>query len=182
MKSRRQKRKGYVLLLVLMVLVVSTAVLATASRRGLQAASEASAAQRQLQLRWGAASLRYSLLPKTWAILKEIEDTKKQPCRQIRMDIPLGGTNFQVLLADESAKANANLLMQRGGEQALMQSLDRLQANSPQRLSIRLRPSLEPDITNPSLPSRYESLDQLFTANRPNASAADQMSMWFSIA
>ena len=171
MRTHRRHDNGYALLIVLTVLAVSSSVLAIAARRAAREASETAFAHRELQVRWGCASLEYALLPEASAILADAESRQKQPRSDVGGDVTLGGMVFRVLLADEGAKANVNALRRQGDDQALLRSLDRLQVDAPQRLAVRLRPRAEPDITNPSLPAWYQSLDQLFDMDRPDVSS-----------
>ena len=127
----RQKRRGYVLLVVIATSVLVITVLSTLAkvslRRGLQAAD----AQRALQLRWGAITLERSMtsaIPKLFEAREKLaieNGTTDPPPTTIRAAITLGGVTFDMLLGDEDAKLNVNTIYHHGGASRAEQIIGR---------------------------------------------------------
>jgi hypothetical protein len=109
-------RRGYVLLMTLALLVVAVLSQAGMARRSLQLALEANQAQSELQRRWAATSCRDFLLPSAEAIFIGLEEASQDqrprwPApRQIDATLRLGDYDVRLVLADEDAKTNLNML------------------------------------------------------------------------
>lgn len=157
------------LLLVLVVLVLAGCLLAATARRHAQRVLQATQAREQLQLRWGVRSCQALCLPAAEQVLQRSappgEPTPAKLCRTVT----LGEMRFTMLLADEQAKANVNLLAQRGHEIDLSTALYALQARSRRARAVRLRPvTPRPDtavITR--YPMRYTHPQQVFAFGHP---------------
>ena len=138
--SAAKRSEGFVLLIVLLVLATCSTVLAMAIRRSADKAILANQALRDLQVRWGNITAREAVLPAAEKIIREQEEAEGMPLVEVRREIMLGGLRFQFVLADEQAKANANLLARQGGLGGLSNSLRRLQLDQRRMMETRLRP------------------------------------------
>lgn len=110
-QRRTYRRRGYVLLIVLMVLAIAGAVLAGVCRMSLERALFAERAQADLQRRWGVLTCRTVLLPKAEAALS----SSGSHASEVRGNLHLGGQAFSLVFGDEQAKANVNMLYRDGG-------------------------------------------------------------------
>ncbi len=111
----RERQSGFVLVAALLVLGLAGVVMAAAARRSGALALRANAETRRLQRRWGAAGLQRTLLRRAGAILADAEADARKPAPCLRRELRLGGMTFELLLADEQAKANVNALYRRRG-------------------------------------------------------------------
>ncbi len=182
--NRPRRKTGFVLVLILLLVVICGTVLASSARRCGQAALQAAAAQRDLQCRWGGSSSSLSLLSAADAVLENARRPRQAPPAQATASITMGDMSFDLLLSDESAKANMNTLAQRyqADGAGLLASLDRLQAGSRRMLPVDLH--APPVGAATSQPARYESFDQVFVV-RPEelvgpdaAGVARRLTFW----
>lgn len=104
----RDRKRGFVLLMVLVVLALAGSLLGVCARRTSDRILAAGIRQRQLQRKWGVRSLTAACLPRAEAILSDAEDEGKPAPAVVRRRIALGGTAFDLVIADEQAKANVN--------------------------------------------------------------------------
>ena len=162
------RQRGFVLLMVLLVLVVCGTVMAAVARRCGQGALRAGAARREVQLRWGALSCRDVVLPKAEQLLHDRQTPEKPIVAETRLALTLGGMTFNMVLGDESAKANVNLLAQREGDTVLAGVLRDLQSTERQPLPVELRPAEAAATADNKLPRRYASYDQVLRFDRPS--------------
>ncbi len=132
--------RGYVLVMTLVLLALMVLALTGTVRLSLRRASEAQLAQQQLQHRWGMLSCQHTLLPRTEEFLSSQQLIKQRPLASVRRTIQLGGTSFELIFADEQAKANANVLLQRRGKQNAERILRELLIGSPLAGRLQLRP------------------------------------------
>ena len=147
MKSQqRRSRKGFVLMMVLVAIIVVGVAMTTTARRSLHASLSAIETQQSMQRRWGMHSCQRTLLSAA-AGLFEVSDlkTRKQRGKQaafpaiIEDRVSLGGQTFDLLIGDEDAKANLNAIYDAGGRRECEQALKRLLGAFESR-AIRLRP------------------------------------------
>ena len=145
-KISRRPDRGFVLLMVLVAIIVVGVALTTTARRSLQSTLIASESQQAIQRRWGTFSCQKTLLPAASALF-EVSDrsTRKQQGKQVAFPsvfqdrIILGGQTFDLLLADEDAKANLNAVFDFGGLRACEQTMKQLVGAFEAR-SVRLLP------------------------------------------
>ncbi len=139
----RHQRGGYVLLVVLAASVLVITVLGTLAKISLRRAVDANDAERSLRQRWGALTLQQSLLqaaPKIFdAREKELAkvSTDQIPPPVIRQAITIGDVTFDILLGDEDAKLNLNVIYHQTGEgrtQRAISSIVGPNANATTRL------------------------------------------------
>lgn len=166
----RTQKSGFALLLVLLVIALAgTAMAALARRQGLLAV-QAVRAQRDAQLRWGMLSCRNLLLSQAEQILQAAQQKEQLPQPEASFGVDLGAVRFEMVVADEQAKANVNLLAQRLSQRDLQHRLEELVAKEANALTVRLIPLKYPEkaqqVSQGELPGDdmvlYESLDQVF--------------------
>jgi hypothetical protein len=158
--------------MVLVVLSVAAVVMTLAARRYAQDVLAAGAAQSELQVRWGMLSCRATVLPQADKLLADRRTPQDPVAAETEAYVLLGGTRFRLIIADELAKANVNLLALRDGDAGLALSLNRLQVTGQAGLSrllpIELRPTPDPPWAGAGPPARYGSFDQLFILHSPS--------------
>ncbi len=145
--SKRSCHQGFVLLIVLVAIIIVGVALTRSARQTAQASIAAIDAHSVMQRQWGIESLQRALLPAA-SQLFEISDrsTRKQRGKQqafpsIMSDrVVLGKQTFDLLLADEDAKANLNTIYDAGKERACQQAIKDLTGLIGIR-SMRLLPS-----------------------------------------
>ncbi len=174
MRTCKQQR-GFALLLVLFVLALAGTVLAAAARRSCERALLAHSAQEELQLKWSGLSARAFCLPASERLLDAAAvaareaDHDAPPPATVSLTISLGGLACDLVVADEQAKANVNLLSARFGDAVMSDRLQSLQAGQREVLTVELRPGTPPAGVISSVPRRYASLAQFFGSKPPAA-------------
>lgn len=138
---RRGRRPAYVLVMVLALLVLSTTLLVAVSRGALRAAADARDAADNLQQRWGATSCERALLPDAEKILGALEQERRRPTARCATSIRLGGVTFELILADEQAKANVNAILRDTDVAAAQSRLQTALSGSGLLNRIKLRPT-----------------------------------------
>jgi len=114
-----RRQHGYVMLAVLVCLVIAGLSLVTLAQRSMRLSTLALERQRELQRKWGALSCQRTLLPAAAALFDKLQEEAEQfQKRATKPSVPapasfaasviLGGTRFELLLADENAKVNLN--------------------------------------------------------------------------
>ena len=125
-----EPRRGAVLLVVLAVLVVAGVALTTLARRSLRATQDAAAALDDLQHRWGERSIVQTLLPEADRLFKRRDELRKlgampgQSPSRFAVSVTLGRHRFDVVVADEDAKANLNTVYDFAGGAAVEDVLE----------------------------------------------------------
>jgi hypothetical protein len=107
----KRRPRGYVLVMVLGLLVLSTTLLVGVSRLAGRAVVGARQAEDDLQRRWGVASCRKAVLPHAEAILSGLEQERRRAAPNYVVAVRLGGMTFDMIVADEQAKANVNAIL-----------------------------------------------------------------------
>ena len=168
MHSKR-RNSGFVLLMALAILVIAGTVLAATARRSCRGALEAGEAMARLQRRWGALSLRAAVVPLAEEMLNEAAVLRGEPVNWASHSIRLGGVTFHLVVGDEQAKANVNLIAQRRGDRTVGSSVLSLQSGLARALHVVPRPD-GPVAGSRAimLPNLYGSFDQLFEFDHPS--------------
>jgi hypothetical protein len=109
---RHHRRRGYVLVVTLGLLVLAVTLMVSIGRASLRRAAAAREAAEDLQRRWGATSCRLAVMPAIESVLVDQERKVRRPVALHRARLRLGEQTFDVVLADEQAKANVNLLLE----------------------------------------------------------------------
>jgi hypothetical protein len=132
-------RDGYALVLVLSMIVIAALMTAGLARSSLSLALDGIQAEDDLQRRWASAGIRQTVLPRGQAILDSLaaDDTVVPAPSVLDLDLNLAGHTFHLVLADEDAKLNLNMVYYARGIEEVSRHLR--QANRT-RLTVRLRP------------------------------------------
>ena len=111
MSAEPRRRRGYVLVLALLLLVIAGAMLAVVARRSLGRAADAVAGERALQAKWAAVSIGDALPPRVDRFLS----SSRRPVVEAMLTLGDGPSRQRVrlLVGDESAKANLNAVHER---------------------------------------------------------------------
>jgi len=152
--------------MVLVVLAIAGSLLAVSARRTSERALEAGAAQRELQRKWGMRSIQTALLPRAEAILEEKTAEGDRPRVSAARAITLGDMGFAIVVGDEQAKANVNLIVALADRERLRGSISILNGGR-WLLPVVLRPVQEKSGEIRSPPVQYASLEQVFAAPSP---------------
>lgn len=187
--GRRQRRRGYVLLMTVILIALASVTLMTVARGSLRAAMDASRAVRDVQQRWLALSAQRTILPKAAAWFEqesssESEDAPQPPpsevlitqvtdaaCNQ-RLHLDLGDLAVEVVVTDEQAKIHVPSLVARRGrgeaELAIRRAVRKI--DSPvlgaATIDVHLQPYDPPELEAFKLPS-FGSYGQIFDNPQP---------------
>lgn len=141
-------RRGYVLLTVLAASVVVITALSSLAQASLGRGLRAADAERDLQRRWGILTLNKAVLERTPKVFERreelaatLESDEPQP-PVIRDAVRLGNLTFDLLLGDEDAKLNLNVLYHSAGPAKAEQVL--MQLNPSVARAVRLVPAVKP--------------------------------------
>ncbi len=183
-----RQRRGFALLMSLVLILLCAILLAGLARYSLSMASDCHEARRELQRHWGTVSLSRTVLTQAQQIVAEhVQDRATRPEDQsplfpIEETVRLGELDFHVLLDDESRKLNLNRLYLAGGSGKVYEALQGLRQS---RAALRLRP--HPDHVRNVTVRPFESwgqvyrLDELPTRQHPArwlATAAEEVTCW----
>lgn len=157
MRTKRREA-GFVLVMVLLVLLIAGTVMASAARRSCESAVSSGRAQRELQVRWGAESCQDFFLRNSEKVLRAAGVDSRGARVSATRTVMLGGMPFRVTVADEDAKANANVLLKRKGTIGLEVSLRNLQRDLAKAMLVR---------PEGLVGASYSSLDSLFAFESP---------------
>jgi hypothetical protein len=150
MMMKRRRHRGYVLIVTLGLLVLAATMLVSLGRATMRRGAEARESLEELQHRWGVVSCRKAILPSAEAILARLEREQKKAVPVYRASVRLGGQAFDVIVSDEQAKANVNLLLERGDRSAAQSELTRALSGTGFGGAVRLRPLV--DVKRPAQP------------------------------
>lgn len=195
MNQSTNHRRGYVLLLSLVLLALAAAALAGVARASLQRSLAAARAQEDLQRNWAMLSCRRAVLPQAEAILARAAEGLRgsPPVRTVKQTLELGGQRVELTVSDEQAKVNLNALLARRDAPEVERAVRELLTLSPLAARVRLQP-IELDGTDSGaaggdLPmAPLGSWAQVFVDPRPEElltaefsleqSPADAMTLW----
>jgi hypothetical protein len=167
----RRRRGGYVLLVTLGLLVLSTTLLVAVGRAAAHHALAARLEQSELQQRWGVISCRSAILGSAEQILVSQEQQQKRAVPQYRATLQLGGDQFTLIVSDEQAKANLNLMIDQFGAQGTEDRLAQSLTGTGLLNHLRLRPSVyadDPATTRPvAFPQLISGPGQVFDSVAP---------------
>jgi hypothetical protein len=164
--GRHGRRRGYVLVVTLAVLVLAAGLMVGLGRAAVRHAVRAGEARDDLQRRWGTASCRQAVLPIAERLLAEEERRRGGPVPALTAAVRLGGQRFDLTLADEQAKADVNALLAAAPDRATAENRVR-QALTGYGLADRVR--LRPDPRPPSAPPPTGDPTAARAATRPSA-------------
>ncbi len=135
MRHRRRKR-GFVLLVALVLVFLAGVALTALARRSLAGALASRGAVEELQRRWAVTSLRAVLLERAEDLLDEAERGRdargkpmkryrKQPMPERRVTCLLAGIEYELVLTDEQAKVNLNRMVEELGQARAQSAIGR---------------------------------------------------------
>ena len=146
--SPSHKRKGYVLLMVLMLLVIASLLSVGIARRSIELARSVALQDQELQTRWGRISVRTAVLNRAEILLRSRELRRGGPVASIETTIRLGDEQIHLLLSDEQAKLNLNLVARLQSLPAVRRSVSRL-TEGEFFANLRPNPSASSERTDP---------------------------------
>lgn len=136
-----KRRRGYVLLVTLGLLVMASTLLVAVGRVAVRHSTDARLAVQASQRRWAFESARTAVLPYAAQALATAEENERRPAPRVRADVRLGDLAVTLVIADEQAKANVNELLRREpletAENRIRVALD----GTLSRAHVRLRPA-----------------------------------------
>jgi hypothetical protein len=138
MRQIRTRHRGYVLILALGLLALAATLLVGVARASLRHAVAAREAADGLQRRIGVLSCQNVILPHAQDVFIRQEQRRKAPVATLRTSVTLGGQRFDVVVADEQAKANVNAMLERSPDGAASRLRELLEPTGLAR-AIRLR-------------------------------------------
>ena len=159
-----RRSRGYILPMALSLIAMAAIVLAQVCRQTMRQSLAASQDARELQVRWGMRSCQATFLPQAEAILAAGEKAAHQPLPSVQTQVQLGGCRFELLVADETAKANLNTLYRRHDLTAVEEAARSAARSSNSSVQVRLRPmnrDLSPALGE-KLPPAFGSFGQVF--------------------
>ena len=166
-------RRGYVLLVTLALLVLSSTLLVAIGRAAAHHALQAQLEQSELQRRWGTISCREATLPYAEQILVLTEQQEAHAAPEVRATVQLGPDHFTLVIADEQAKANVNLVIDQAGEQAAEDRIRQALSGGGLGNDFRLRPAILFDdssapATQPAIAQLIRGPGQMFDSVTPD--------------
>jgi len=181
--TTRRRQRGVALLMALLVVALVGGVLAVCARRSAQAALAAGEDLQQLQVRWAMISARQVLLPRCPELLDQVK-VEHQPWPRLRaVKLAMGRLDLELVVADEQAKANLNLLARQMDDPSLLQVLQEFQGMCHQPLGIELSAPAAGSRIPPE--DRFASYEQFIRFDHPRQLLADletslvgQVSCW----
>jgi type II secretory pathway pseudopilin PulG len=140
---------GFMLLMVLVTIVVVGVALTTTARRSLLASIAGAESQQAAQRHWGMISCQRVFLvaaPRIFEVSDRVarmpRGKKSAPPSKLQDRVLLGGNTFNLLLADEDAKADLNSIYDFANQRECQRALTRLCGPIAAR-TVALRPSRE---------------------------------------
>lgn len=152
--------------MVLVVLAMGGSLLAVVAHRATGRSAEAGAAARDLQRKWGLRGLQTAYLGRAEEVLARHTTELEPPPVTVREKAILGGVEFDLIVSDEQAKANVNVVSARRDKDGLRACLAAL-SSGRWPLQVILRPVEEKSGAIRSVPLLYASLEQVFTVSGP---------------
>ncbi len=157
-RNQRKVRSGYVLVLVLVTLILAATCLVQLASRTRERRVQGIDAVESLQEKWGQLSCERATLGQAAAHFERVEKNTMPSVdspfpSQVRQSLEFGGMRFDMLVADENAKASLNLVLEVSAESDEVKTGRReidatLRALVPPRFVTELQ-------LRPTLPSQY---------------------------
>lgn len=166
----RATRRGYALLLTLLLLALVATGLAGVTRLGLRRAAAAGEAVETLQRRWTLLSASATLLPLAEDVLKQNGARSKRLDSMAAVSLVLGGQPIDLVLSDEQAKVNANTMLDRLGLPDAERFVRMLVRGNGAVAQVRLSPlQASEGPGGAGAPERlFRTLDQVFPSDDPS--------------
>ncbi len=152
--------RGFVLLATLLLLVLAAVALVALGRMSMAQALHAAEMRSDLQQEWATRSCVQTLLPQSEQLLRKLEEQQIEPITGVRMTVELADHTYELIFADEQAKANINMVYRRKGGEQTDQVTRELLAASGSMLQIELRPISNEAVEQRGLPY-FGSFEQI---------------------
>jgi hypothetical protein len=162
-----KRRRGYVLVVTLGLLVLSATLLASISRAAMEHTLQARRAQDDLQRRWSLVSARIAILSDADDTLRRLEQVLHRPLPVYRTAIHVGGQSFELILSDEQAKTNVNAMIASSDKSTAETRLRNALSGSGLTNTVFLRPRAFKPNSNDHLPSFIDGFGQVFNGVEP---------------
>ncbi len=143
-------------------------MLASTARRCCRESLQTASDLRQLQVRWGTISCRNAILPKAEQLLNERAAELEAPVSKTEKVISLGNMKFRLVISDEQAKANINMISSMKGKDGLQKSLQQLQADQNPPLLLKLPINDSNASGGNKAKIAYTCFDQIFVDAHPS--------------
>lgn len=158
------KRTGFILVVTLVMIAIAGILLTGICRHSLAMSLAVHQMTERLQKRWGMASCQRAAFRLAEEVLMETrirEDGSRdvQPLATTSLVMNLGGVDFDLLLADDQAKVNVNLLDANLDRETTTRTLESLAAGAD--VEVQLRPLVGDNIGADGLP--YKRWEQVFS-------------------
>ncbi len=173
-RNSNRNRRGYVLLMTLLTIAISSLLLVMFAQFSLNHAIETNMIENEMQRKWGVASIQRVAIDQSSTLLneriidQEAEVWRTRPLRESRARFELGGKQFDVVVGDESAKADVNRLIQAGIPDKKIS--DVIQKISGSKLTVNLNEFKKPRTAKEQ---PIDSINQIFTAANREMTAAE---------
>lgn len=173
-------RKGFVLVMVLILLTVAAISLSGLARRSLRLAADAADAQDRFERKWQVLTLQRALLANAQGMLadqtRQLQgDADTWPRAAVTEgELTVGNTRYQFVLSDEEAKVNVNQLLRLDPDQFLPVVMRLLQSTNANALI----PTVPPAISGRTRSvTALESWGQVFASRNsgPSGVSADEL-------
>ncbi len=136
--SSKTSRRGFILVLTLMLLSIAAVALAATARSSTDQAVAAVQARRDLQRDWANRSIRHTALTLAPSLLADerADTAESTPVRSIT--IQLNKHDYNIILTDEQAKVNINALLANRGREAARSFAVKQLADYPNSMGVYL--------------------------------------------
>jgi hypothetical protein len=139
-----KRRRGYVLVMTLGLLMLSAALLVTVSRVAVRHSLAARGAVDDVQRRYATSSINRATLDHADTILLAAEQKLRKSIPKLATHVRLGELEYEIIVTDEQAKANINALLDDSDTTRTTSRLQQALTGSGLALNIRLRPTYGP--------------------------------------
>jgi hypothetical protein len=173
MRLKCSRRSGFILAITLLVLSITVMLTVGFARFSLITAIQASQQESRARIKWGNASCQRFALEQATRLLKQAPASNpSESLARSECFVELGGSTFQMLLADESAKVNLNQLAAVTSMNEMASIAGRLVGD---RGLVTLRPVKGFAANGPSLEIPLASWDQVFRGDEAERLVAREL-------
>jgi hypothetical protein len=184
MRHSPSNRRGFALLVSVMLLALVGAVLCSVVRRTAASLSASTLCEQQLRVRWALRSCQETILRQSEDILAAEESRSGRPVLRAVRSVELDGDSYVIVVADEQAKVNVNRLAQELGSAAVRERVGRLVEGIPEAPRVIAQPARGGRPQS----SLFETYEQVFeqpgveslSAEDPDFNIARDVTCWGS--
>jgi len=178
-RNGRRTRRGFMLLMSLVLIVLVGVVLVGLARHSLLLSAESQQATADLQRRWGVVFLAQALMADPESRITVHEGDRRAGPRRLPLchGVQLGQLTFQITLDDENRKLNLNRLRSTGGTQPLLQLVHHFAGTA----RVQLRPLFASSLGVRPFDSWGQVVDFLPTDDaRRHGAQLQELSQWMT--